>query len=68
MSRDIVTLWNEGQWRCEIHTGGIPGQGSFLVYRGGDVVTAEAVPLGAMAYARSEILRQRVLRGDMQAA
>jgi hypothetical protein len=38
-------------------------KGAFLVYSGDWVVTAEAVPLGAQpAYARAEILRQRVLR------
>ena len=67
MPRDIVILWTEGDWRCEIHTGAIPGEGRFLVYCGDSVVTAEAVHLGAAAYARAEILRQRVLRGDMRA-
>jgi len=65
MARDVLILWNEGDWRCEVHTGSMPGQGSFLVYRGDSVVTAELVHLGAMAYARAEILRQRVLRGDL---
>ena len=65
MPRDVVVLWNEGEWRCEIHTGALPGAGSFLVYRGDAVVTAESVHTGAMAYARAEILRQRVLRGDL---
>jgi hypothetical protein len=66
MPQDVLILWNEGDWRCEMHSGRIPGEGSFLVYCGDSVVTAEAVALGAAAYARGEILRQRVLRGDMQ--
>ena len=66
MARDVVTLWNEGAWRCEIHTGEVPGQGSFLIYCGDAVVTAESVPLGTAAYTRAEILRQRVLRGDLR--
>ena len=66
MARDVLVLWNEGDWRCEIHTGRIPGEGSFLVYCGDDVVTAESVSLGAAAYSRAEILRQRVLRGDLR--
>jgi hypothetical protein len=65
MARDVFILWNENDWRCEIHTGGYPGEGSFLVHRGDSVVTAESVHLGAAAYARAEILRQRVLRGDL---
>jgi hypothetical protein len=66
MARDVVVLWNEGDWRCEIHTGGMPGEGSFLVYCGDDVVTSESVALGTAAYLRAEILRQRVLRGDLR--
>jgi hypothetical protein len=66
MPRDVLILWNEGNWRCEIHTGGIPGEGRFLVYCGGSVVAVEAVHLGTAAYARAEILRQRVLRGDLR--
>jgi hypothetical protein len=65
MARDVVILWTEGDWRCEIHTGAMPGAGSFIVYRGASVVTAESVNTGAMAYARAEVLRQRVLRGDL---
>jgi hypothetical protein len=56
MTRDVVVLWSEGNWRCEIHTGRMPGAGSFIVYRGDDVVTAESVNTGAMAYARAEVL------------
>ena len=59
MARDVLILWNEGDWRCEVHTGGFPGEGSFLVYRGNSIVTAESVHLGTAAYARAEILRQR---------
>ena len=67
MARDVVILWNEGNWRCEIHTGD-RGMGRFLVYCGDTVVTAESVLMGAAAYARAEILRQRVLRGDLRTA
>ena len=66
MARDVVTLWKEGDWRCEIHTGTFPGEGSFLVYRGESIVTAESVHMGVAAYTRAEILRQRVLRGDLR--
>jgi hypothetical protein len=31
LARDVLIVWNEGNWRCEIHTGGIPGEGRFLV-------------------------------------
>jgi hypothetical protein len=68
MNRDVLVLWHEGEWRCEIHTGRRPGAGSFLIYWRDRVVTAESVPLGAAAYSRAEILRQRVLRGDLRAA
>ena len=62
MARDVVTLWNEGDCRCEIQTGGIPGQGRFLIYCGDSIVTAESVPMGLAVYTCAEILRQRVLR------
>ena len=64
MTRDVLILWNEGKWRCEIHTGDL-GVGRFLVYCGDCVVTAESVNMDAAAYARAEILRQHVLRGDL---
>jgi hypothetical protein len=64
--RDILILWHEGEWRCEMHTNGTPGIGRFLLYCGEDVVTSEPVHLGAAAVARSAILRQRVLRGDIR--
>ena len=68
MPRDVVILWTEGDWRCECHTGDVPGQGCFLVYCGESVVSAESVHMGAAAYVRAEILRQRVVRGDMRVA
>lgn len=66
MPRDVLVLWNEGEWRCEVHTSGIPGEGRFLVYCGESVITAEQVHMGTAAYARAEILRLRVLRGDLR--
>ena len=57
MARDVVTLWNEGDCRCEIQTGGIPGQGRFLIYCGDSIVTAESVPMGLAVYTCAEILR-----------
>ena len=64
MARDVLILWNEGDWRCEIHAGDL-GVGRFLVYCGDSVVTAESVNMGTAAYARAETLRQRILRGDL---
>ena len=61
-----VVVWTEGEWRCELHTSDIPGEGRILVYRGETVVTAESVPLGTAAYIRAEILRQRLLRGNLR--
>jgi hypothetical protein len=66
MPRDVLVLWTEGDWRGELHTSGIPGEGRILVYRGETVVTAESVHMGTAAYTRAEILRQRVLRGDLR--
>jgi hypothetical protein len=66
MPRDVVVLWTERDWRCELHTGGIPGEGRLLVYHGETVVTAESVPMGTAAHIRAEILRHRVLRGNLR--
>ena len=66
MSRVAAVVWREGDWRCESHTSMVPGEGRLLVYRGETVVTAESVPMGAAAYSRAEVLRQRVLRGDLR--
>lgn len=62
--RDAVQLWNEGKWRCEFHRG-IGGHSRLEVYWGDDLVTAESAPTGNPAYLRAEVLRQRVLRGDL---
>ena len=66
MPRDVLVVWTEGDWRCDLHTGGIPGEGRLVVYRGETVVTAVSVPIGTAAYIRAEILRQRVLRGNLR--
>ena len=67
MPQDVVTLWNEGDWRCEIQTGTIPGEGRFLIYCREAIVTHESVNMGTAAYTRAEVLRQRLLRGDLRA-
>ena len=59
MPRDVLILWNESNWRCEMHTEGIPSQGRFVVYRDDSSSPPKGVHLGAAAYARAEILRQR---------
>ena len=46
MARDVLIVWTEGDWRCELHTSDIPGEGRLLVYRGETVATAESVPMG----------------------
>jgi hypothetical protein len=63
MARDVHILWNEGDWRCEMHTGATLGEARLLVYRGDLIVSAESVHRHAAAYARGEMLRLRVLLG-----
>ncbi len=67
MNRIIEILWREDTWRCELDSGGIPGEGRLLVYAGTRIVTAESVRLAPSVSARAEVLRQRVLRGDLRA-
>jgi hypothetical protein len=64
MSTDSV-LWSEGQWRCELRTGPA-GSARLAVLHAEKLVTAEATVAGLMAKYRAEILRQRVLRGDLR--
>ena len=66
MPKDVSVVWTQGEWRCDLHTSGIRGEGRLLVYRGETVVTAESVPLGTAALIRAEILRQRVLSGNLR--
>ena len=66
MTRFIEVLWREDSWRCELDTGGIPGEGRLLVYYGAYVVSAESVHVSPSLAARAEVLRHRVLRGDLR--
>jgi hypothetical protein len=63
----IEVLWREGSWRCDLDSGGIRGEGRLLVFYGARVITIESVRLGASVAARAEVLRKRVLRGDLRA-
>ena len=59
-------LWSEGDWRCELHVI-VGGTARVEVYWGKTLVTAETTVVGRMATDRAEMLRQRVLRGDLRA-
>lgn len=63
-TREVIILWREGAWRCEFHPG-IAGQSRLLVYRGEQVAAAESTPSGEPALRRADVLRQRVIRGDI---
>ena len=58
-------MWRENDWRCEFHPG-FGGSSRLAIYRGEDVVAAEQAGAGKPAYHRAEVLRQRVLRGDLR--
>lgn len=61
-----LVLWTEGNWRCEYHPG-FGGDGRLEVYQDHILVAAESTPVGEAAAQRSEVLRHRVLRGDLRA-
>jgi hypothetical protein len=65
-SHEMLVLWREEDWRCEFHPSP-DGNGRLEVYWCGEVVTAETTLSHAVAEHRGEILRQRVLRGDLRA-
>ena len=60
-----AVLWTEGQWRCELRVGPA-GSARLTVIQGDKIVAAEATFAWLMAKYRAEILRQRVLRGDLK--
>jgi hypothetical protein len=66
-SHDVVVLWREHDWRCEVHAG-IAGASRLVVYLGEQPVVAETMPAGATAHHRAEVLRHRVRRGDLRAS
>lgn len=66
--QDVVAtprvLWTEDDWRCELHSA--PGGEARLEIRCREtLVTTENLP-GSVAELRADILRQRVLRGDLR--
>ena len=65
VSRNVLVLWRDGEWRCEFHPG-YAGDGRLDVYRGEQIVTTEATLSAAVAEHRGEVLRRRLLRGDLR--
>ena len=61
---NVIVLWREHDWRCELHSG-TSGSCRLLVYRGDVVACAEAIVSGHTAYIRAEVLRRRVLHGNL---
>ena len=59
-----LVIWRHGDWRCECHSG-LAGNARLEVYRGPDLAMAETTVSGRAAYLRAEVLRQRLIRGDL---
>ena len=57
-------LWQESDWRCELHDGGA-GVCRLFVYRGDILAAVESAPTGHPAHVRAEVLRQRALGGHL---
>ena len=64
--QESCVLWVEADWRCE-YSPGFAGHGRLVLYQGHSLVAAESTPTGVPAALRGEVLRQRVLRGDVSA-
>lgn len=58
-------VWSEGEWRCDFHPG-VAGHARLEIYHSGQLIAAETAPSGPPSYFRAEVLRQRVLRGDLR--
>jgi hypothetical protein len=65
MDPNDAVLWTQGAWRCVIRAGPA-GSARLAVLHGEQLVTAEATVAGLLAKYRAEVLRQRVLRGDLR--
>ena len=63
--RDIVVIWADGHWRCELHSAA-RGKARLKVFRGEKLEILEPTLVGPVAYDRAEILR-RLLCGDCAA-
>ena len=65
MTSDPIILWREGNWRCEFHRD-YGGHSRLKVFHGDVLATIEAAPAGNPAFQRANVLRDRVLRGDLR--
>ena len=65
--RASLVLWEEGDWRCEFNPG-LAGVGRLEVYQADQLILAEEALSGPSAAQRAEILRQRLLRGNLRPA
>jgi hypothetical protein len=65
MKYEPMILWREGAWRCEFHPAA-GGDSRLKVFHGEQLATVEAAPSGNPAFQRANILRHRVLRGDLR--
>jgi hypothetical protein len=65
MMNEPMILWREGEWRCEFHQATV-GDARLKVFHGDKLATVEAAPAGNPAFQRANILRHRVLRGDLR--
>lgn len=59
-----LVIWRHDEWRCECHTG-LAGNARLEVYNAAGLAMAETTTSGRAAYLRAEVLRQRLLRGDL---
>jgi hypothetical protein len=61
----VLVLWTEAGWRCEFHARGIEGR--LDVYLADQLIASENTLSAHIAAHRGEVLRQRVMRGDLRA-
>ena len=65
MTADSFTLWQEGRWYCVLSAGeGTPARVELWTNR--DLVAAQTLPDRSQAMSYAEVLRQRVLHGELQ--
>jgi hypothetical protein len=65
MPDQVLVLWTEADWRCEFRARA-GADGRLDVYQADQLVVSENTLSAQIGKQRGEVLRQRVLRGDLR--
>ena len=52
-----LTIWSEGDWRCELHPAP-RGEVRLKLFRGDEMIVIEPTSVGQLAFTRADMLRK----------